>query len=55
MHRFPSGLFTLATFVVFFVLFFLVTGILQSEVLRLVPPLEGSPVHVSLFFFCIGE
>lgn len=33
---------------------FPVLDVLQSEVLRLVLPLEGSPVHVS-HFFCTGE
>lgn len=39
-----------------FLLSFLVHCVLQSYVFWLVQPLEGSPVHVSLFFFfCPGE
>lgn len=37
---------------------FLILGVLQSEVLRFILPLEGSHVHVfflGVFFFCIRE
>lgn len=50
VHRFSYRLvFTLASFLKKFLASFLVHCVLQSYVLCLVRPLEGSPVHLSLF------